>query len=311
MELLSVFVGRDLELRSGWRVAAYTALFVVIFAIAGVFFGGLAVWLNPDWLTASRVSIGLIGLNAVVLAIPSIVTLPVMAQFIDRSSLAAFGVALHDGWLRDIGAGIGVAAFMLAVTLIGSFAFGTVQMQWTGSLASIPAIVLTLVVLAVSAANEELLFRGYPMQVLMKGIGPWGAIMLLSCVFGLVHRNNEGATALSVLNTMLAGVLLSLAYLKTRSLWLPFGIHLGWNAGLAVLLGFPVSGIQTASLWTTTVSGSASILGGGYGPEDGALGTAVFALGACVLFLLRRVGISPQIRDALTANATKVWIGKA
>jgi membrane protease YdiL (CAAX protease family) len=311
VELLSVFVGRDLELRSGWRVAAYTALFVVIFAIAGVFFGGLAVWLNPDWLTATRVSIGLIALNALVLAIPSIVALPVMVQFIDRSSLAAFGVALHEGWLRDIAMGVGVAVFMLAVTLTGSLAFGTVQMQWTGSLATIPTIVLTLIVLVVSAANEELLFRGYPMQVLMKGIGPWGAIMLISCAFGLVHRNNEGATTLSVLNTMLAGVMLSLAYLKTRSLWLPYGLHLGWNVGLSVILGFPVSGVETASLWTTTVSGPESILGGGYGPEDGAWGTVVFSLGACVLLLLRRVGISPQIRDALTANATKVWIGKA
>lgn len=311
MELLSVFVGRDLELRSGWRIAAYMALFVVIFAIAGVFFGGLAVWLNPDWLTASRVSIGLIAVNALVLAIPTIVTLPVMVQFIDRSSLAAFGVALHEGWLRDIAAGIGVAIFMLGVTLIGSFAFATVQIQWTGSLASIPAIVLTLIVLVVSAANEELLFRGYPMQVLMKGIGPWAAIMLLSCVFGLVHRNNEDATTLSVLNTMLAGVMLSLAYLKTRSLWLPYGIHLGWNVGLSVILGFPVSGVETASLWTTTVSGPESILGGGYGPEDGVWGTVVFSLGACVLLVMRRVGVSPQIRDALTANSTKVWIGKA
>jgi hypothetical protein len=186
-----------------------------------------------------------------------------------------------------------------------------VEIQWTGSLGSIPTILLTLVVLAVSAANEELLFRGYPMQVLMKGIGPWGAIMLLSFAFGLVHRDNEGATTLSVLNTVLAGVLLSLAYLKTRSLWLPFGIHVGWNVGLAVILGFPVSGVETASLWTTTVIGPENVLGGGYGPEDGVLGTTVFLAGVCVLLLLRRVGISVQIREALTANATKVWIGKA
>src|SRR6185436_15409279 len=116
-----------------------------------------------------------------------------------------------------------------------------VHITWSGSTSSIPGIALTLAALALSALSEELVFRGYPLQILMKGLRPWGAIILISCLFGLVHGRNPGATGLSILGTILAGVLLAVAYLKTRSIWFPCGIHLGWNAGLSMVLGYPMS----------------------------------------------------------------------
>src|SRR6185436_4454317 len=109
-----------------------------------------------------------------------------------------------------------------------------VHITWSGSTSSIPGIALTLAALAVSALSEELVFRGYPLQILMKGLGPWGATILISCLFGLIHGNNPGATVFSILGTILAGMTLAIAYLKTRSVWLPFGIHLGWNVGLSM-----------------------------------------------------------------------------
>ena len=136
--------------------------------------------------------------------------------------------------------------------------FGDARIEWAASAATVPAIVLTVGVLAMGALNEELVFRGYPFQVLMKGIGPWGAMLLISSIFGFLHFNNPGATLLSTFNTILAGVLLCLSYLKTRSLWLPYGIHIGWNAGLAVLLGYPVSGLDTASILETRSPNSSS-----------------------------------------------------
>jgi len=292
-------------------VAVYAALFAVILVVSGLFWAGVLRAIAPDWLVVSRLDLRVLAMNAAALAVPAVVALYIVARFIDGAPIAVFGVALHDKWLRDLVVGFAVAAGMLALTVAGAFTFGNSQMAWTFTPDVIPTIVATLLVLAVSAANEELMFRGYPLQVLMKGLGPWTAILLLSCLFGVVHINNAGATTLSALNTMLAGVVLSYAYLKTRSLWLPYGIHLAWNAGLAVVLGYPVSGINTASFWTTTVNGPAEILGGGYGPEGGVLGTVVFSAGGVLLLALRRVGISPQIREALKANALKVWTGKA
>jgi hypothetical protein len=102
----------------------------------------------------------------------------------------------------------------------------------------------------------------------------------MSCLFGLIHAQNPNASRLGVFNTIVAGVMLSLAYFKTRSLWFPYGLHLCWNVGIGMVMGFPLSGLDLASVWTTQVTGASWLLGGNYGPEAGVLGTFVFLAGA-------------------------------
>jgi hypothetical protein len=144
-------------------------------------------------------------------------------------------------------------------------------------------LIATLGVLLVSALNEELVFRGFPLQLLIDGLGEWPAMIGMSALFGALHFRNPNASVLGGINTIVAGVLLSLAYARTRSLWLPFALHVGWNAGLGFVLGFPLSGIDLASLWTAGTAGSETILGGGYGPEGGLLATFLFAAAAVIV----------------------------
>jgi membrane protease YdiL (CAAX protease family) len=304
--LLPLFLDSHYELRSGWKTLSYAALLVFLYVAWALVLSLIISWFYPALLPTSIEDPRALYLTAIAGFFPAVMALWIMARLVDRAPLSAFGVAVHERWFRDFVVGIAVAAGMLGLTLAGSFAFGDVRIQW-GS-ASLPAFGLLLAVLAVAALNEELVFRGYPLQMLMKGIGPWGAILLISSLFGVVHFRNPGATALSIVNTILAGVLLSLAYWKTRSLWLPWGIHLGWNAGLAIVLGFPVSGLRLNSLLETHVSGPKTILGGSYGPEDGILGTVIFLLGAIVVCRLRVAGVSPKIGAALAAHAGKVYV---
>ena len=287
MELLSVFVDSHYEVRPVWRFSVYCAVAAVLFVAAGIALGSVVAWIYPDLFEATEGDIRLLGVVTVARIISSFGALIIVARFVDRVPIAVFGVGLHNRWLQEFGTGAALAGGMLGLTLAGSFLFGKVQIAWAGSAAAIPAIGLTFAILAVAAAHEEILFRGYPLQVLMKAIGPWGGVVLLSSVFGLLHARNLEATKLSVFNTIIAGVLLSLAYLKTRSLWFPYGIHIGWNLGLAVVLGVPMSGLRTASFLTTHVSGSQTILGGGYGPEDGVLGTVIFLAGAVAVYRMR------------------------
>ena len=81
-------------------------------------------------------------------------------------------------------------------------------------------------------------------SALVEAIGAGGAILVFSVLFGLVHLLNPGANHWGLLNTVLIGVVLSVAYLRTRALWLPWGIHFAWNATLGLLFGLPVSGIR-------------------------------------------------------------------
>jgi hypothetical protein len=147
----------------------------------------------------------------------------------------------------------------------------------------------TLGVLLLAALNEELIFRCFPLQVLVDGMGPWPAMIAMSAIFGAMHANNPNASILGTFNTMLAGILLSLAYVRTRSVWLPYAIHVGWNVGLGFVLGFPLSGIDLASLWTTGATGSETIVGGHYGPESGLLATFIFAASAGIVYRYGRI----------------------
>lgn len=303
MELLSVFVNPAYQVRSGWKFLAYASLwFVAALIMQTVFF-----LLYPGLFDIPHGDYRFLCANAIIVFVPAIGILLAMARLLDPAPLAAFGVALHEGWLRDLAVGHAVAAAMLGLVVAGSFLFGNVNITWVGSFETLPAILLTLAALMLSALSEELMFRGYPLQVLMKGLGTWGSIALISFLFGLLHWGNPGSSGMSVLGTVLAGVALSLAYLKTRSVWFPYGIHLGWNVGLSVVLGYPMSGIRTASFWTIDVSGSEAMLGGRYGPEAGLLGCGVF-LGACVVIhRMRALKVSPEVQSALATHSDKFY----
>src|SRR5438093_10927752 len=114
-------------------------------------------------------------------------------------------------------------------------------------------------------------------------MGQWPAVITMSVIFGAMHLNNPNASLLGGVNTVVAGVLLSLAYIRARSLWLPYGIHVGWNIGLGFVLGFPLLGLDWVSLWTTGIAGRDTILAGGCGPEGGLLATFLCASSALVV----------------------------
>ena len=276
----NIFLNNRHELRSGWKLAAFVAMFILIWVASGI---ALSLWfaqtdLSDDQLTA-------LALNELALLVPALVAPVVVAKFIDHRPLATFGITLHNSH-RFLFSGLAIAAVMTGVALAGSYAFGYVHVAWTGNQVPASTLLATAAVLIVAAAVEELMFRGLPLQILCEGIGKWPGILVISGLFGAVHLNNPNSTLLGTVNTILAGVLLSLAYFKARSLWLPYAIHLGWNAGIGFVLGMSLSGLDLASLWTTGVAGRDVILGGGYGPEGGLLTTFIF--GSAALFVNRR-----------------------
>ncbi len=144
---------------------------------------------------------------------------------------------------------------------------------------------IVVVVLIFGAVAEEMMFRGYPFQRLEEAIGAVGAIAVFSVLFALVHLTNPGASALGLLNTVLIGLVLAIAYLRTRALWLCWGIHFGWNAALGLLFGLPVSGLR---LFNVVVRGTATgprwLTGGSYGLEASAPGVFAILVGLVVVW---------------------------
>jgi hypothetical protein len=182
--------------------------------------------------------------------------------------------------------------------------FATVALEWAGGgvrFSYVPHPMwrggsITFLLFAVAAINEEATFRGYPFQRLVESITPASAIALTSALFGLMHLKNPHHTAISTVNTMLVGVPLAIAYLRTRSLWMPIGIHFIWNFLMGFVMGLPVSGITfPARVLQAEVHGAVWLTGGDYGPEGGLMATLIILLATVYVTLSKRIYTSEEM----------------
>jgi uncharacterized protein len=170
------------------------------------------------------------------------------------------------------GAGIGAALLVLLPPLALRLAWFRSDPENPGNLGT---ALFVSAVLLFGAIGEEMLFRGYGFQILVASLGPYATILPVSVLFGLAHLNNVNATPIGIVNTIGWGVILSAAFLRSGDLWLPIGLHFGWNVTLP-LFGVNLSGF-TMGVTGYVMNWSLGPLwsGGGYGPEAGLLTTLV------------------------------------
>jgi len=154
-----------------------------------------------------------------------------------------------------------------------------------------PSLLFLSLLLVFGAIGEEMLFRGYGFQVFMAGVGPFAAILPVSVLFAFLHASNPAFGLLAGFNTLLWGVLLGYSFLRSGDLWLPIGLHFGWNWTLP-LLGVNLSGL-TMGVTGYTIRWKIGGLwsGGAYGIEGGLLTTAIVVL---LYFYLEKAPIQPQ-----------------
>jgi uncharacterized protein len=154
-----------------------------------------------------------------------------------------------------------------------------------------PSLLFFLAALWFAAAGEEMIFRGYAFQLLIEKMGPYATVLPVGVIFGLTHMSNPYSSPLAVFNTILWGILLGYAFLRSRDLWLPLGLHFGWNAVLP-LFGVNLSGLtievsRYSYRWDLLPLWS----GGDYGPEGGLL-TTIFVVG--LFFALAKAPVRAQ-----------------
>jgi membrane protease YdiL (CAAX protease family) len=190
--------------------------------------------------------------------------------------VAAMGLGLRPGGRREFALGAAIGWTGVAVCALVIAIFGALVIFFYTGWRQFALIPLDLAILLVASLAEEVAFRGYPFQRLSEATNPFFAMLLLSGLYALAHITNPGASPASFLVTMFAGWLLTIAYLRTRALWLGWGIHFAWNASMAVLFGLPLSGTTRFSpVITSTAIGSTWLTGFNYGPEGSAVGIVV------------------------------------
>ena len=220
--------------------------------------------------------------------IANVITLKVF----DARSLADIGLATGRGAGRNFGIGLLLGGGFAALMLLAPLLAGTGRLvARQASDFSWNSLLFYFAILVFGAAGEEMIYRGYAFQLLIEKIGPFATVLPVGVLFGFAHSANPNATKLSVFNTALWGVLLGYAFLRSHDLWLPIGLHYGWNVVLP-MFGVNLSGLTIDITRYTYKWDLAPVWSGGiYGPEGGLL-TTIFVI--VLFFVLARAPILPQ-----------------
>jgi membrane protease YdiL (CAAX protease family) len=303
MNLKTVFINSVGRLRSGWRFL----LFIVIYAV--VFFL-LVTLVRIAYAAGLRLApgnaIGDFFQNVVyrlILLIAALGAGYVCTRWLEGLPWRALGLWFHQHWLRDLvlGSLIGVGSLALATAI--ATAGGGLSFAISGRAALLQVLqtlIFSAALFIVAALAEEAIFRGYGLQTLTRANLAWLGVFLTSVPFAAVHLNNPNVAAgFTFINTALAGVWLAVAYLRTRTLWFPLGVHWAWNWALGALFGLPVSGINDLaphSLLRGTDLGPAWLTGGSYGIEGGLACTVTLIVSTMFILRTRLVAASPEMK---------------
>jgi membrane protease YdiL (CAAX protease family) len=280
--------GRSDLLRLLLQVVVYVAFYFVTAFVLGplLAFGGYLAGITITGLLAATVSNGLC-----------------MRIYVQRG-IAGIGLqwdkASFFNLLFGCLGGVGGAVLVLAGPLLFR---GARVVYDAGAETGIGSFCFVTVLLLFGAAGEEMLFRGYGFQVLLRALGAWTTILPVGVIFALLHAGNPHATWPGLANTAGFGILFGYAFLRSRDLWLPIGLHFGWNFTLP-LLAVNVSGL-TMRLTGLRMEWSAGSLwsGGAYGPEASILTSGVLLL---LFAYLRKAPIRRQPSVLLDPPAGEV-----
>ncbi len=308
------------RLRSGWRLLIFTGVYVVVVTFIGLIFK-LVLQFIPDQV-AVRFLEGTWGwvFQALLLLIPATLVGWGCGALLEGLPRQALGWARHQGWLRDLlfGSLVGAASLVLACALAaapGGFSFTLAATELLPAAAK--TLLISGLIFILAGAAEEVLFRGYMLQTMTRAHLAWVGILLTCIFFGWVHLNNPNIPAgfplfsstylrpinklinMAFLNTALAGVWLAVAYLRTRSLWFPLGVHWSWNWMMGAVIGLPVSGIKAITpqpLMRATDQGPAWLTGGTYGIEGGAACTIILIISTIFIWRTRLVSATEEMQ---------------
>ena len=311
--LKSIFLSpQERRLRAGWRIfilgVIYQVFTFLLYLPLFFLFGRLV---PPSIILEKSIS-----LTAILLAVF------LARRFLDRRSFISLGLELKWLSVKDLLAGFTIAGIIMALIYFLELSAG--WLQFTGFLwQTIPSqylinnIMTSLLLFSIVAFDEEIFSRGYHLQNFADGAMTkiqlpesksnfyeriqsafiaslniftgkksllWGSLAS-SLIFAFLHMANPNATLYAFIGLLAAGLFLSYAYLRTCRLWLPIGLHIGWNFFEGTIFGFPVSGIDLQGLVRQFNTGPAIITGGGFGPEAGLILFPGLALGSILVYI--------------------------
>jgi membrane protease YdiL (CAAX protease family) len=282
----SFIFSQDGRPRSGWMIAVFVTVYVMALGLGGVVLValfGLGSGREQRPLCSARTFVAALVSVAAVLAATAVGELAVKDKPLD------WGLK-HARPFQQALIGFIAGGGILSVSVIAGWLVEHEKISST--LSTLPSAFGSVLLLSVNfllvAVGEEMLFRGFVLRQLQRGLGAWAAIAISGGLFGVFHLATPDASRVSTAVISLSGVLFAVLVVRTGSLWCSMGLHAGWNWFEGFVWGQPVSGKLTGvTMLKSDVYGDSIWTGGRYGPEA-SIPIAIVLIAAIVLVVAWR-----------------------
>jgi len=183
--------------------------------------------------------------------------------------IAQQGLAQRRGWHHEAGMGLAAGWAMAVFCLLPMVVLGGVAVSLTLKPANWGWFAAEVLYFALLALAEEVAYRGYGFQRFEQATGPFAASLMFACFYAMMQARQAGSSKATVFVAIAFSLLLSTAYLRTRALWVSWGLNFAWKASRALLFGLAVNGVNTHSpLVQGDPLGSYWLSGGAFGLES-------------------------------------------
>ena len=215
----------------------------------------------------------------------------IRVKFIEKRNFSSIGFNKNN-WFKKYFLGFVIGLGMMCVVVFILFIFGFVSVESNPTqpigISALIGVLIILVGWIIQGGTEEIVTRGWLMNVLGARYNIGIGLFISSTLFGLLHLANPNVSFIAVINIILIGVFYGLYVIKTNDLWAVCGMHSAWNFAQGNLFGFEVSGInvEVSSLMDLNLVGNDFISGGVFGPEAGIASTVVLLISIGILIYL-------------------------
>lgn len=266
-------------IRQGWlRAVLFMLVFLVCALPAGSIAGALMTTPQKD---AQAVNPTFIILSLFITSVIAILLAILFRKIIDRKTVMSLGFNWR-GYEQEAYTGLSMGPALLGLGTLLLMAIN--KLDWTDASFHASDFFIALVLMAMIALAEEIVFRGYILKNLMRSVNKWMALGISSVLFALAHWGNPGMTSVAAVNLLLGGLLLGINYIYTRNLWFAIAFHFSWNFFQGPVLGYEVSGLPLHNVLQPDLKGSWWITGGSFGFEGSFITTCLFIAALLLLY---------------------------
>jgi membrane protease YdiL (CAAX protease family) len=203
--------------------------------------------------------------------------------------ISSQGLPRRPGWPREAALGLAVG-WALALVCAAALALdGGIAIRFQVNLASWGWLLVDALFFALFALAEEIAFRGYAFQRFARALGPFSSVLGFAVLYAFLQALLPGSSRTSTAVSLALSLLLSVAYLRTRALWVSWGINFGWKATRALVFGLAVTGNNSQSpLVQGDPMGPFWLTGGGFGLDGSWLAFVVLLAAIPVVYQATR-----------------------